>query len=223
MNADELVRKFPTLYHMAKGGAWPQIAQHGLLSTSALLDLFECAGEERAKIETQRRPHLVPISHSIHGVAEIRDQHPMDDGGLARCLQGMTPQEWYQLLNRKVFFWATEHRLLSMINCRAYRENKYDVLIVDTASLVEAYSDTITLSRMNTGCTKPYPHDRGPDTFMRIPDYPYDGYLSRRKRDGHIDGVVEVAVDYSVPDIVGYVHRVEQRRGRDVLDVIWKP
>ena len=43
----ELVGDCPTLYHMAEGGGWPAIRQHGLLSTSALLNLYGVEGPQR--------------------------------------------------------------------------------------------------------------------------------------------------------------------------------
>src|SRR2546429_180882 len=51
ISIDQLVAHFPRLYHMAEAGSWPSVEQHGLLSTSALLDLFEVTGEKRRDIE----------------------------------------------------------------------------------------------------------------------------------------------------------------------------
>ena len=53
MITEELIRYFPVLYHMANAGTWPSIRGRGLLSTSALLDLFEIRGQERERIESQ--------------------------------------------------------------------------------------------------------------------------------------------------------------------------
>src|SRR5689334_2573014 len=105
MKADELVRYFPNLYHMAEDGSWSSIRRHGLLSTSALLDLFEVSGTARASIESRRRPGSVEITHPIHGTVVIRDQAPISDAALTRCLIDMEPRQWYELLNDRVFFW----------------------------------------------------------------------------------------------------------------------
>lgn len=43
----ELLRDCPVLYHMAARGSWESIQRHGLLSTSALLDLFGVMGDRR--------------------------------------------------------------------------------------------------------------------------------------------------------------------------------
>lgn len=38
---DQLISRFPTLYHMAEDGTWPSISSRGLLSTRALVDLLQ--------------------------------------------------------------------------------------------------------------------------------------------------------------------------------------
>ena len=44
---ERIVELHPVVYHMAEYGTWESIKKHGLLSTSALLDLFQKSGEER--------------------------------------------------------------------------------------------------------------------------------------------------------------------------------
>ena len=122
----------------------------------------------------------------------------------------MTPFDWYRLLNKKVFFWLTRDRLLRLLNAEAYRDQTHDVIEVDARPLVEAYYDRIWLCPINSGCTKPMPHARGKDTFMRIPDYPYSMWRPKRKRG---ERVVELAVDHSVPNIRDFVERVVHMRG----------
>jgi len=104
MTKEELILHYPRLSHMAEDGSWESIKRFGLLSTTALLDLFEIDGSRRTAIESQRRPDSVPIRHCRHGTAVIRDQKPMNDSALIGCLEGMTTSAWYQLLNGKVFF-----------------------------------------------------------------------------------------------------------------------
>jgi hypothetical protein len=150
----------------------------------------------------------------------IRDQIPMDDTGLRRCLPPhLIPSDWYRLLNQKVFFWLTRDRLLRLLHAGAYKTMAHDILEVDTRSLVSAYFHAIWLCPMNSGCTKPVPHPRGEDTFLRIPDYPYAGWRKRRRRG---ERVVELAVDYSVPDICKYVRRVLVMHSERELEVLFQ-
>ena len=93
MNADELITTFPRLYHMAHVNAWPGIKRHGLLSTSALLDLFEVSGSSREALEANRRYDSITMHHKRYGEAVIRDNKPIDDAGLVRALTDMAPEE----------------------------------------------------------------------------------------------------------------------------------
>ena len=196
---------------MAEHGSWPSIRKHGLLSTSALLDLYEVAGARRVQIEERRRPAGILLDHPTLPRAVIRDQIPMDDSGLRRCLpRNMTPFDWYRLLNTKVFFWLTRDRLLRLLNAGAYRDEIHDVIEINARLLIEAYYNKIWFCPINSGCTKPMPHARNKDTFMRIPAYPYAIWRPKRKKG---ERVVELAVDHGVPNIRDFVKRVVQMRG----------
>jgi hypothetical protein len=49
---ERLASRYPVLFHMAEDGSWESIRERGLLSTSALLDLFEVEAEERFASES---------------------------------------------------------------------------------------------------------------------------------------------------------------------------
>lgn len=218
ISKEEFALHYPRLYHMAEAGTWDSIRRHGLLSTTALLDLFEVHAHARRAIEVMHRPDSVTVSHPKHGSAVIRDQKPMRESALARCLQGMTPQQWYTLLNRRVFFWVTERRLTALLNARAYRARKHTVLILDTARLVQQHARRLVLSPINSGSTIYNPHERGRDTFLPFSRYPF---AERRALRGVADAVAECAVIYSVPDICACTLSVEERRGTEVLETLW--
>jgi hypothetical protein len=141
---------------MAERQSWISIKQHGLLSTTTLLDLYGYTGAEREAIEAHRRPDSITIRHPAHGAAVVRDQKPMTDSSLRRALRdGLTPEDWYRLLNARVFFWLTEDRLHRLLNAGTYSGKSHDVLMVETRPLVGRYSRKITLSPMNSGNTRP--------------------------------------------------------------------
>jgi len=218
----ELIRDCPTLYHMAERGSWPSIRQHGLLSTSALLDLYEVQGARRTVIEGSRRPEGVTVEHPALRPAVIRDQKPMDGAGLQICLlDGLTPEDWYRCLNGRVFLWLTRERLLRLLNARPYREAEHDVLELDTAALIAAHRPAIRLSPINSGTTKPFPSTaskRGRGTFLPIAEYPYAQWRAQGRKAG--ERVVELTVDYAVPDVARFVRRVVAMRGGVVTGVI---
>jgi hypothetical protein len=215
---DELSGRFPLLYHMAQLGSWPSVEKHGLLSTTALLDLFEVHGDERFRIESCHRAESVPISHRVYGRAVVRDQKPMSDRSVGKALKGssLKPTDWYRELNSRVFFWLSEQRLDTLMNARAYRRERHNVFVVETRSLVERHEHRIMLSAMNSGCTIPFPHRRGLKTFRRMPEYPYASRKHNR------DPVVELAVDYSVPDIRDFVTEVREAGAGRRTKVVWK-
>lgn len=216
---DELIANCPTLYHMAECGSWPAIAKYGLLSTSALMDLYQVGGARRAKIELAHRPKSVAIAADGLPGAVIRDQIPMSDSGLKRALPPrLQPSDWYALLNSKVFFWLSLERLHKLTQAEAYRNHIHDVLEVDTRSLVTAHYERISLCPINSGCTKPMPHPRDENIFSSIPQYPYAYWRSRR---GRLERVVELAIDYSVPDIAAHVRSVVAKRGKETISVIY--
>jgi hypothetical protein len=215
----ELLRDCPIAYHMAERGSWASIREHGLLSTSALLDLYGTCGAERATIEAMRRPEKLALQRDgLHRVV-IRDQKPMDDTGLARSLDdGLSPADWYRLLNRRVFFWLTRGRLLRLLTARPYRNDEHDVLELDSAALVAAYHRSITLSPINSGVTRPFPQRRGFATFLPIEDYPYSRWRGRRPMG---ERVVELTIEHGVPDIARFVRQVTVMRGAETMGTIW--
>ncbi len=216
---EELVKYCPTLYHMAERGSWPSIRQYGLLSTTALMDLYAIDDPQRERIERRHRPASVPIAGAGLPGAVVRDQIPMSDDGLKKALPArLKPSDWYALLNAKVFFWLSLERLHKLTSARTYRDDEHDVLEIDTRSLITAHRDRLWLCPINSGCTKPFPHPRDERAFLRLPDYPYAHWRERRRP---TERAVELAIDYSVPDIADHVQRVVVKRGTDELAVIY--
>ena len=209
MTSEELIRSHALLYHMAEAGSWPSIQEHGLLSTTALLDLFEICGTVRRRIESEWRPNSIPIKHHIHGTAVIRDQKPMPPSKLTNNLVEMTPEQWFKFLNRKTFFWGDRKRLMNLLNAHAYRNRAHTVLIVDTESLICRHRDKTSLCAINSGFAY-HGGKRGRDSFKEIGDFPSG------------NRVWELAVEYSVPDVAELVVRVEDwrrdKKTRQLLD-----
>lgn len=218
MDLEELVQFYPRLYHMANDGTWATILKWGLLSTTALLDKFGTNGDERYLIESCHRSDSVEIRHPLYGSVVIRDQAPMREAALRGCLRDMTPQAWYELLNRKAFFWVTEARVQTLLNARLYRDNTHTVITIDTESLVREYADRVTLSPINSGNTLYVPQPRGTITFHPLADYPF---VERRRMRGVANAVAELAVEYSVPDLRNHTMLVERRRGSTVVERLY--
>lgn len=197
----QIIEAAPVLYHMAAPGSWLRIQQYGLLSTEALLDKWGIKGKQREEILASRRGSTTVIHNIDFGSATIRDQKPMSDGQLAKCLgDGLTPSDWYRILNGKVFFWLTKERLRTLMKC--YSEHPNLVLTVDTAELLKRRQQHIRLSPLNSGCTRPVPHPRGKNTFQTLAEYDFEE--NRRKKGGAAKAIVEIVVDYEVSDIAEF-------------------
>jgi hypothetical protein len=151
-----------------------------------------------------------------HPPAEGFDELPetIREQFLAGCLDELSPAQWYRELNRRVFFWTSEERLVRLLGARAYRGRPHVVITIDSASLLRQHLSRVRLAPLNTGSTL-YPNAprRGLSTFRAMADQPESGKGSP---------VVEVTIEYSVPDIEACALRVERRLATDVLDLVWQ-
>jgi hypothetical protein len=218
MDVATLLEFHPELYHMADPRNFANILRRGLLSTTALLDLFGINGEHRRAIESEHRARSIPIHHPRYGAAYIRDQRPMDVKGLNRSLPPQTTAaRFFEFLNGRIFFWLTRDRLKTMNAALAYGALDQVVLTLDTASVTAAYHDTILLSPMNSGATKPMPHPRSIEMFKSISNFDWNMKRPRRNR------VVELTVVGSMPDLVDHLVRVEVWRGGELSHALEPP
>lgn len=208
---------YPHLYHMAHEDAWEQIRRYGLLSTSALLGLWEVKGKQRSSIEREIRRNQVELRHPRRGKVVIRDQRPLYERKLRKALIDCTVQEWCQLLNRRVFFWPSVERLVTHISARGNRGKNHLVLTVDSYRLAAAYENAITLCPMNSGNTIPFAQRRSKNSLMRMSEYPFRERLAR----GPYYTVVELAVETGVPDILDFVVSADYMTssGRDIRQI----
>ena len=142
------------------------IQKLGLLSTSALLDRFEVNSDRRFVIESVRRSEIVALEHTEHGRALVRDNKPMHESVLERCLAGMTSRDWYETLDRRVFFWVDYKRLVRLLGAKAYRDRPHLVLELETAELLRRHREKVSLSPINSGATFTMnPAPRGAEHF----------------------------------------------------------
>jgi hypothetical protein len=169
----QLMKRFPpsSFYHWADPANLLSIRQHGLLSTERLLDLAGLNSDERAGMLSQYRPNQVELPNGI----VIRDQSPMPPSLLARALQpGVTPPDWYRLLNSFVFLWASferaeRHRL-------AFSRKSQVLLIFDAASLLRELGGRVLLSPINSGNARRRPAPRSPRLFVPYPEWSVEGW-----------------------------------------------
>lgn len=213
MTPEQFIYRYPHLYHATRAGAWSSISDRGLLSASAALDHFGILGALRIPFESRYRPEDMHIFPEHASDIVLREQTRMPRHHLMPALKGtgMSPEDWYRLVNSRVFFWPTEDRLRRALSALNRRTLEHDVLIVDTASFVAAHGGRMELLSLISSHTFPIPQVRSRSTFKPMAEYP----TSPRGRP--LQEVVEVAVEDSVPDIVRFVLEVRRMRGNKVI------
>jgi hypothetical protein len=214
-----LAKLHPTLYHMAEDGTWPSIRQRGLLSTQAIVDVYQPDADVREQILSTVRRDKIKLTSAGLGEMTIRDQRPAKF--LKDCMNdGVSPQDYLDALNRRVFLWLCLSRLARLLNARLYRQSRHTVLHVDTAALVSAYPSRVQLAPYNTGSMHfPNAPRRGPDVFTDLADYPYELWLAKRGRSG--EPVVELTISYAIPDVARFVTKVETWAGGKPIAVLY--
>lgn len=220
MDPAQLARLYPTAYHMAEDGSWPSIRDRGLLSTRAIVDLYQPGDQVTADILAAVRRKKITLTRDGLPDVTIRDQLPAKF--LDVCMEeGVTPGEYLDALNGRVFFWVSPERLMKLLQARPYRNLRHTVLHVDTAALLNAYPGRVQLAPYNTGSMHvPTMPKRGPSVFTDVADYPYDQWAQRRGKSG--EPVVELTIDYAVPDISEYVTRVERWADSTPVEVLYE-
>jgi hypothetical protein len=205
---------------MAEDGTWPSIQSRGLLSTEALVDLYQPEPRVRASILGAVRRNSVTLHHPTYGPAVIRDQGPLKF--LDRCLEpGTTPEEYLAALNGRVFFWLTPERVRRLLGARRYRIKPQTVLHVDTARFLDRHGDQVQLAPYNTGSMHvPNAPRRGIDVFVDLDKYPYANWRARRGI--RSDAVVELTVLYAVPNVSDFVVKVERWNDGALAEVLYQ-
>lgn len=198
----------PFVYHLAEAANWHSIQRHGLLSTRALLDRIGVHGANRAAVERKHRPNRTILATGL----VIRDQKPAPPAALERCLVGLTPSQWYELLNSKVFFWFDPERLNRQR--RACSRFPQVVLRIDYDRLLRRYAAQTSLTPINTGNARRKAALRGAATFVPYGVWEDSAWLSESQALGtrprpRRHPPVELTVTDSVPDVMDFIASVQ--------------
>jgi hypothetical protein len=199
LSPEEIASMHPRLFHTTQPRAVPSIRNHGLLSTSSLLTLFDVPAAARQSIETLRRPGGITIAHPTHGEASITDNGPLSEAALLHCLDdGLQPADWMRLLNQRVFFWVDERNVDVHLRASIRHGEQRVVLVFDTLSVTRAYHRQVELTAINTGSTIRRPARRGLSTFAPAHQYAYREW--QRLRGGR-DQIKELTVLDGIRDV----------------------
>ena len=191
------------VFHIADAMNWKAIQRDGLLSTNALIQRAGVDARVRSVLSSYRPDGIAAV-----GVGYIRDQAPMPPAALAKCLdEGLTPDDWYDLVNDHVFFWADPERLARHLH--ALRSRPQIVLTLDGPRLAEAYSSRAYVTPFNVGSARRRPAQRGRRTLVPLTEWRDHGWASeaptgcRPRHPGHPPA--ELVIRGAVPDIFSFV------------------
>ena len=203
MTPSELAALHPRLYHITSVGSWELISRIGLLSTYSLLAKFGGDEARVAELTKKRRPKCVQLSHESFGDIQISDNLPLSEKKLLSCLDdGILPSQWFEMLNRRVFFWVDRKKIDGMANSNGGRKRSLEVLEFDTLSLASDNFKNTEITRFNTGNTNHKAAQRGLGTFSRLADVSYaDWRRNRSKIKKTLDNIAEVTVVCGIENI----------------------
>lgn len=154
------------LYHLAEASNLLSIREHGLLSTERLLDLTGTSGPEKDLFLRTQRREGVRLSDGVR----IRDQRPMPPSALAKALDdGLSPADWYTLLNSFVFMWADRERVERQRH--ACGDRPQYLLTFDSEALLTQFGAEAFVSPFNSGNARRKPARRGRDTLIPFGDW----------------------------------------------------
>jgi hypothetical protein len=198
-------RRVDRVYHLVDPANWASIQRHGLLSMAALLDRCGIAGAERARLLRRHRPTELTLPDG----SVIRDQKPMPPTALTRCLQGMQPDDWYALLNSKVFFWLDPDRLNRQRRAGGVQSPAL-VMTVDAERLLRHYAPEAAVTPFNTGNARRQPARRGHASFVPYAAWQESAWASESRLRGKTPrpashAPVELAIADAVPDVMRFV------------------
>ena len=190
-------------FHIADAENWPAIQRLGLFSTARLIARDGLKGDAALPFAGHR-----PRGLRLPSGALIRDQGPMPPAALGRCLDaGLSPQDWYDLVNAKVYFWLDEDRLQRHLAACASRAQV--VVAIDLPALLARHGAAACLTPFNVGNARRRPAGRGRRSFV-----PLALWLEHRWRSEAEPGrsprpashpPAEIAIEDAVPDLMDFV------------------
>ena len=190
-------------YHLADAENWPSIQRVGLHCATALIRQAGLRGAAARPFSFHRA-----VSPVLPSGVRLRDQSPMPPSALERCLDpGLTPADWYALVNAHVYFWLDTDRLAR--HRAACAKRPQIVVTLDLPGLLARYRAHAFVTPFNVGNARRRPASRGQRTFV-----PLDAWLATRwasearpgdKPRARAHPPAELAIAGAMPDVMDFV------------------
>jgi hypothetical protein len=193
-------RTIKTAYHLVDERNWASVQANGLLSTKRLA---AASGYDLRQLRLHRAKGL-----TLPSGVRIRDQSPMPPAVLGKYLQdGLSPEDWYDLLNSKVFFWLDPDRLNRQR--RACGDAPQRVLVIDAAGMLKKHGSQAAVTPINTGNAMRAAAPRGKSTFVPWVRWVSEGWefekVGRTASRPANHKPVELTIEDAVEDIMDHV------------------
>jgi hypothetical protein len=190
-------------FHLADVENWPAIQRSGLHCTAALIARAGLRGRAALPYASYRAEAM-----RLPSGAMIRDQRPMPPEALRRCLDdGLAPEDWYRLVNARVFFWLDVARLnRHLAACRARPQL---VIAIDLRALVAGHGERACVTPFNVGNARRRAAARGRRTFVPLASWLAARWASEA-RPGDAPRArshppAELAIEGAVPDLKAFI------------------
>jgi hypothetical protein len=188
--AETLAKTRKVVFHASPYGAWPSIAELGLLTAKELL------GDD-ARLRAIRSDSIELELDPGHPIS-IRDQRHMARANIEAHLDGIDLAGWLDILNERLFLFARQRELTGFLG-RYQATEGLDVVVFDTARLLAATTGRVEVATVPSTAPIPWDHCpcRGRETFEPLAEFA-----------GDVGDIQEITVVGGLPDVVALVGRV---------------
>lgn len=193
------------MFHYVDAANEASIRRDGLLSTTTMLHRGGFAADVAAAARAFR-----PLGLTLPNGTWVRDQAPMPPAALAAALDpGLSPSDWYDLVNGHVFFWLDVERMRR--HGAALRARAQILLTVDVPALVAAYHHAAYVTPFNVGNARRAPARRGRRTLCPLASWRAHGWKEEAPPGGRTrpssHAPAELLIEDGVPDIDRFILR----------------
>jgi hypothetical protein len=171
---EQFLDRCKLICHVGPAGVWDQIAKHGFRSAEQLIIDADLPDAEREHLLSTPRREAVRLH--VHGEEVIlRDQGPLFARKDMKSMldSGLDVSDWIHLLNRRVYFFATEAPLQRLRDKYVESDGAQDVIWLSPLKILDVEGIRLELSSQNTGAVarKSGPQQTA-DTFLPLYRFP---------------------------------------------------
>jgi Family of unknown function (DUF7002) len=199
VHVDQLAERFPNLWHVTFAGGWDGIQRHGFLRT------IDVTPESCGKLRT-----AVTRVEAADGTQVVLRDQLLTRVDPTRSLDGITPSQWWQLVNSRVYFFCRQRDVNTLVESYLGRHLPQEVIKLRAKPVLDVVADQVEVTTVNVGV---FPRTKGPsrgrNSFVPLADYPAADTAKIREI------TVAARVPFASSAVTSVVrHEVDGRRSR---------